>query len=123
MSDTRFEFPAAGGTVKPHWRERIAERLSDALASQVADAILRLTAQLPPCERHGPDCGIAIRVLRDTVSHGTLLINADSTGPSNGDVLYAIVRNRRIATVMWRRNTQPETRDALRVHHIARIAA
>lgn len=41
---------------------------------------------------------------------------------SNGDTVIAIVRNRRLATVMLRRSTQPFTPEALDVKRVTIIA-
>jgi hypothetical protein len=41
---------------------------------------------------------------------------------SNGDEVWAIVRNRRLVTIMLRRNTQPKTPAALKVDRVTLVS-
>ena len=100
-----------------HASERIAERLDSGSAWTLARAIERLAREA--CR---PDLSYAVMVYRDTRTHGTFTINPDGTGPSNGTDLWAIIRNRTVVTVMWRRTAQPMTTDAFRVDTIRRVA-
>lgn len=42
-------------------------------------------------------------------------------GASNGDTLWAILRDRKVVTIMRRRSTQPSTPAALRVDEVVRL--
>jgi hypothetical protein len=98
-----------------HTIERLTQRMTPERAALVASAIDRLASTLPSLDAYG------VRVMRDTASHGTLTIERDGSGESNGTDLWAIIRGRRVVTVMWRRPAQPATREALRVDHIGHV--
>lgn len=99
-----------------HASERIAERLEPGASWTIARAIEQLAATTDPRRSY------AVMVYRDTQPHGTFRIDADGTGPSNGTDLWAVIRNRTIVTVMWRREAQPATPEAFRVDVIKRVA-
>ena len=110
-----------------HAFDRINARVNDATLSHnlytVAAQFARNTAR-EWCKTHGRDCkGYALRLYVDTKSNGRMTFNADGTGESNGNVLYAIVRNGSVFTVMWRRDSQPATNQSLRVSHIGTVRA
>lgn len=99
-----------------HASERIAERLSPSESDTLASAIERMARSMPDSR------GYAVMVTRVDVPRGTFTINADGTGPSNGTDLYAIIRNRTVVTVMWRRQAQPVTPDAFRVDIVGKVS-
>lgn len=98
-----------------HASERIAERLTVAESSLLASAIERMAASMPDNRSY------AVMVTRVDVPRGTFTINPDGTGPSNGTDLYAIIRDRTLVTVMWRRTAQPTAPDAFRVDVVGRV--
>lgn len=100
-----------------HASERIAERLEPGASWTIARAIETLARTV--CH---PDKSYAVMVYRDTANHGTFTINPDGTGPSNGTDLWAIIRNRTVVTVMWRRTAQPVNPAAFGVDTIRRVA-
>jgi hypothetical protein len=75
------------------------------------------------CIEHGRNCkGYAIRLYTDTKNNGSWTFEMDGSGDSNGNVLYAIIRNGNVFTVMWRREAQPATIKAMRVSHIGKVS-
>ena len=92
-----------------HATERIAERLTFTESVHLASAIVNMAQNMPDNRAY------AVMVHRVKESRGTFAIEPDGTGPSNGTDLYAIVRNRTLVTVMWRRTAQPVSPDAFRV--------
>lgn len=99
-----------------HATERIAERLSPAESTILAHAIDRLARTMPDSRAY------AVLVARVPVARGTFVIHPDGTGPSNGTDLYAIIRNRSIVTVMWRRTAQPTDAASFRVDVVGKVA-
>lgn len=55
---------------------------------------------------------------------GRITVDEDHpNGPSNGDQVWAIVRDQRLATIMLRRASQPATPDALRVDIVTKLVS
>ncbi len=107
-----------------HAFERINMRLNDPVQSNnlftIASAMAR-HIKANPCNKH--ECkGHAIRLYTDTKNNGSWTFNTDGSGDSNGNVLYAIIRNGNLVTIMWRREIQPATCNALRVSHIGKVS-
>ncbi len=109
-----------------HAFNRINARVNDAtlshnlytLAAQFARRIGR-----DYCLTHGKECsGYAIRLFETKETNGRMTFNTDGTGESNGNVLYAIIRNGTVFTIMWRRDNQPATNKSLRVSHIGKVS-
>lgn len=92
-----------------HATQRIAERLTFTESVTLADAIVRMAETMPDSRAY------AVLVHRVKESRGTFDIMPDGTGTSNGTDLYAIIRNRTLVTVMWRRTAQPVNPEAFRV--------
>ena len=92
-----------------HARARIAERVSD------PSIVSAIAARLDRFASRNPTGSIAYRVGR---VDGAMVGRAWSD-ESNGNTLWAIVRNGTVETCMWRRDTQPATRAAFRVDNIA----
>lgn len=114
----RLPASAAWAMNTEHAAARIAERLAPGEAFTLARAIETL-AQSPYMRA---DKSYAVMVARVETPRGTFTIHPDGTGPSNGTDLYAIIRNRTIVTVMWRRQAQPVTPDAFRVDVVGKVA-
>jgi len=98
-----------------HSLERIQERLEDA---GIAEANIRTLAAILDNVAATQNGNVAIKAL-------TLKgqVNAAYGNRSNGDTVYAIVRNRKITTVFLRRSTQPSTPAALRVDRVRSLKA
>lgn len=99
-----------------HASERIAQRLETGRAWTLARGIETLARTMRP------DLSYAVMVYRDNVNHGEFRIDADGTGPSNGTDLWAIIRNRTLVTVMWRRTAQPTNPAAFSVDVVGGVA-
>ncbi len=97
-----------------HYIERIRERLDNPEAHTLSTAIVRLATSLPDNRAYG------ILVARVPEARGSFVFDAGGSGPSNGTDLWAIIRQRRIVTVFWRRTAQPSTRESLRVDVVGR---
>jgi len=94
-----------------HAYRRINERLRDAgLDQEIIDRIYRVAEALAAECQTGSE---AIRLLALKVQ-----VNDVRGERSNGDELWAIVRAKRLHTVMLRRSTQPKTPKALRVQKV-----
>lgn len=98
----------------PHAQARIRERLGDAgfdpiTIGKVFDAAQALA-------RRSTADSEAIRLLRLDSQ-----VNTAYGERSNGDNLWAIIRNGRLATMMLRRSNQPSTTTALRVDKVTII--
>lgn len=98
-----------------HYSDRLHERMTESEAKAYDMAIRRLAASMPDSRAY------AVHVASVPTARGTFIIHPDGTGPSNGTELYAIIRNRHIVTVMWRRLAQPRTPDAFRVDTVGRM--
>ena len=59
----------------------------------------------------------AVRICKLAQQH-----NRPWSNESNGDTVWAIVRDRDLVTIMFRRSTQPSTRKALRVAEVRILA-
>lgn len=99
-----------------HSVERASERLADAglrprevlgVADRVARAFPNesVAVRLAAFGEHRGDAGVDI-LARE----------------SNGDELWAVCRNGDVKTVMFRRSTQPRTREAFGVDRVLRVA-
>jgi hypothetical protein len=98
-----------------HANARVAERLLDAGYDE--DMITKIGLALDyVAPRFNVDT--ALRVL----DLGQMVGNA-WTDRSNGDQVWAIIRNRQVVTVMLRRRTQPATATALKVDQVTTIEA
>lgn len=96
-----------------HAWQRVYERLTPAEQPEVSR---RIAALEQVCWRFaGKDFGI--RLVRLGEQRGDAWSDR-----SNGDEVWAIVRNGSIKTVMLRRSSQPATTWALRVDHIVVLA-
>ncbi len=106
-----------------HAFERINERVNDADTSSALFTIAVNAARSLKDHNKSHACkGHAIRLFTDTKNNGHWTFNADGSGDSNGNVLYAIVRGGNLVTIFWRREIQPATLDALRVSHIGKVS-
>lgn len=96
-----------------HSLERINERLTDA---GIAQANINTLAAILDHVAATQTGSVAIKAL-------TLKgqINAAYGNRSNGDTVFAIVRNRKVVTVFLRRSTQPSTTAALRVDRVVSL--
>ena len=92
-----------------HAIDRMAERMAEARIDRagqvrILTAAARVAAQCEPGE------SVAVRV-----ASLTSIVGRAWSDRSNGDTIVAIIRDRRVRTVMLRRSTQPFTPDALNV--------
>lgn len=97
-----------------HAEQRLAERMTPAEATVLGAAITRLAATLDP------RLDYAVHIGRLTETRGSWTFEPDGSGTSNGNSIWAIIRHGRIATVMYRRDAQPSTKQAFRVDVIGR---
>lgn len=96
-----------------HAQQRTVERLTDAGMSKVGiDKVYHVANYLE--SKVTGDTAVRLLVLPQRV-------NAAWGERSNGDQVWAIYRDGRLATVMLRRSTQPETPEALRVDKVVRL--
>lgn len=67
------------------------------------------------------------RRLDASLSYGVLMLdlneNVATLDGSNGDQVWAIIRNQHVVTLMLRRSTQPRTTQALNVDRVGRVPA
>src|SRR5574339_244291 len=98
-----------------HYVERLTERMAPGEAEVLARAIEKLTAKLDK------SLDYAIHVARLPEHRGSWTFEPDGTGTSNGNNIWAIIRHGRIATVMYRRDAQPSTKQAFRVDVVGRV--
>lgn len=96
-----------------HSLDRIHERLTDAGLSATN---IRTLAALVDAQARQINGAVAIRVL----DLGTQ-VNRAWSDQSNGNLVYAIIRNRAVVTTFLRRSSQTNTPDALRVQRILNL--
>lgn len=89
-----------------HAMERATGRLGEVIAPDIVKALCTL-AEKAAETCHG---STAIKLAK------LAFVGAAWSNKSNGDTLFAIVRDRRVVTYMFRRSTQPFTTEALRVN-------
>jgi hypothetical protein len=88
--------------ITAHVKDRLRARIeSPALATEVMRRAIKATASYPKGSA-------AVRLWRDTARHY-------AGDGSNGECIVLIIRDGVGVTVMFRRDSQPMTRDALRV--------
>ena len=97
-----------------HAHERITERLGDAGFNPTT--IGQVFAAAETLAKRSTVASEAIRLL-----HLDAQVNTAYGDQSNGDNLWAIIRNGHLVTMMLRRTNQPATASALRVDHITII--
>lgn len=96
-----------------HANGRVIERLEDAgFSNAKIDKIGSALDYIAP--RFNRDTALKVLDLQGMVGKAW-------TDRSNGDQVWAIIRNRQVVTVMLRRSTQPATTSALRVAQVTDI--
>lgn len=98
-----------------HYIDRLRERMTDHEASVLVSAIGNLAKTLDTSRDY------AIHIMRLPETRGHWTFNSDGTGESNGSNVWAIIRKGRVATVMYRRDAQPSTREAFRVDTVGKV--
>lgn len=103
-------------TATHHSHQRIEERMAD--AGYDLDTITKVFAAAKALAKASTVKSEAIRLLK---------LNGQTNQAwgerSNGDELWAIIRDGRLVTVMLRRSTQPKTPEALKVQKVTVIGA
>jgi len=94
-----------------HASERAYERIADAglSARKVLEVSSAIAAKCPASR------SVAVKLTTLPESHGEYWVE------SNGNQVWAIIRDRRVVTLMLRRDNQPETSDALRVDFVTAL--
>ena len=95
-----------------HSLERLRDRMKELeYNNKQIKLVLNKTLQLTRRSKHKSE---AIRLFTIDRIHGVPWSDV-----SNGDEVWAIIRNNKLITVMFRRGTQPKTADALRVDKVS----